>query len=72
MKQQFRLYRRDNGRYYAEDNITGKQSSLHTSNKAEATRLLNAKNEAAYQPALNKQMAKTYLAAGDPRAHSRT
>jgi integrase len=33
---------------------------------------LHAKNEAAYQPAFNKQMAKTYLAAGDPRANTRT
>jgi integrase len=72
MKQQFKLYRRDNGRYYAENTTTGKQSSLHTRDKTEATRLLHAKNEAAYQPAFNKQMAKTYLAAGDPRANTRT
>ena len=72
MKQQFKLYRRKNGRYYAENTTTGKQSSLHTRDKAEAHRLLHARNEAAYQPAFNKQMAKTYLAAGDPRANTRT
>ncbi len=72
MKQQFKLYRRSNGRYYAEDTTTGKQSSLGTRDKAEAHRLLHARNEAAYQPAFNKQMAKTYLAAGDPRANTRT
>ena len=72
MKQQFKLYRRNNGRYYAEDTTTGKQSSLGTRDKAEANRLLHAQNEAAYQPAFNKQMAKTYLAAGDPRANTRT
>jgi len=72
MKQQFKLYRRDNGRYYAENTTTGKQSSLGTRDKAEANRLLHARNEAAYQPAFNKQMAKTYLAAGDPRANTRT
>ena len=72
MKQQFKLYRRSNGRYYAEDTTTGKQSSLGTRDKAEANRLLHARNEAAYQPAFNKQMAKTYLAAGDPRANIRT
>jgi integrase len=72
MKQQFKLYRRKNGRYYAENTTTGKQSSLHTRDKAEANRLLHARNEAAYQPAFNKQMAKTYLAAGDPRANTRT
>ena len=72
MKQQFKLYRRKNGRYYAEDTTTGKQSSLGTCDKAEAHRLLHARNEAAYQPAFNKQMAKTYLAAGDPRVNTRT
>ena len=72
MKQRFKLYRRNNGRYYAEDTITGKQSSLGTGEKAEANRLLHARNEAAYQPAFNKQMAKTYLAAGDPRVQTRT
>jgi integrase len=72
MKQQYKLYRRSNGRYYAEDTTTGKQSSLGTRDKAEAHRLLHARNEAAYQPAFNKQMAKTYFAAGDPRANTRT
>jgi integrase len=72
MKQQFKLYRRSNGKYYAENTTTGKQSSLGTRDKAEANRLLHARNEAAYQPAFNKQMAKTYLAAGDPRANTRT
>ena len=72
MKQRFKLYRRGNNRFYAEETTTGKQSSLGTTDKAEANRLLHAKNEAAYQPAFNKQMAKTYLAAGDPRANTRT
>ncbi len=72
MKQQFKLYRRSNGKFYAEDTTTGKQSSLGTRDKAEAHRLLHARNEAAYQPAFNKQMAKTYLAAGDPRVNTRT
>ena len=72
MKQQFKLYQRSNGNFYAEDSTTGKQSSLRTRDKVEASRLLHAKNEAAYQPAFNKQMAKTYFAAGDPRANTRT
>lgn len=72
MKQQFKLYRRSNGKFYAEDTTTGKQSSLGTRDKVEANRLLHVKNEAAYQPSLNRQMAKTYLAAGDPRANTRT
>jgi integrase len=73
MKQRFRLYQRGgNGRYYVQDNTTGKQESLGTSDRAEALRLCSAKNEAAYQPAFNAQIAKTYLAAGDPEIGKRT
>ena len=72
MTQKFRLYQRSNGRYYAEDNTTGKQETLGTSDKAEALRLLLAKNEADHQPAFNAQIARTYLAAGDPALARRT
>ena len=53
MTQKFRLYQRGNGRFYIEDNATGKQESLGTSDKAGALRLLLAKNEADLQPAFN-------------------
>lgn len=73
MKQKFRLYRRgSNGRYYAQDNITGQQQSLGTSDRAEALRLLCAKNEAEFQPAFNAHLARTYLSAGDPQIVRRT
>src|SRR5687767_2337666 len=72
MTQKFRLYRRSNGRFYIEDNATGKQESLGTSDKAEAMRLLLAKNEAAQQPSFNAQIARTYLAAADPTLAQRT
>lgn len=72
MTQKFRLYRRGNGRFYLQDNATGKQESLGTSDKAEAQRLLMARNEAAQQPAFNFQIARTYLAAGDPALAKRT
>jgi len=73
MKQKFRLYRRRaSGRYYAQDNITGKQESLGTTERAEARRLLSAKNEADYQPAFNAQLARTYLSAGDRIIAERT
>ena len=73
MKQRFRLYRRGaSGRYYAHDNLTGKQESLKTADRSEALRLVNAKNEAEYQPAFNAQLARTYLAAGDPVVGQRT
>ncbi|MEO7678742.1 MAG: hypothetical protein ABIV39_18465 [Verrucomicrobiota bacterium] len=44
MTQKFRLYQRgSNGRYYIEDNDTGKQESLGTSEKAEALRLMSVR-----------------------------
>jgi hypothetical protein len=66
MTQKFRLYRRSNGRFYIEDNTTGRQESLGTSDKFEANRLLMARNEASQQPAFNALLARTYLAAADP------
>jgi len=40
MRQQYRLYRRKNGgRYYIHDDVTGKQDSLHTTDRATALRL---------------------------------
>ena len=73
MKQKYRIYRRNqNGNYYIQDNVTGKQESLGTSDKVEAHRLLHTRNEAASQPAMNLQIARAYLAAGDPKVACRT
>lgn len=48
MKSRFILYRRKlGGMFYVEDTTTRKQESLGTKNRAEATTLLNARNEAA-------------------------
>ena len=71
MKPQFRLFRRS-GTYYAQDNSTRKQTSLHTKDAGEAQTLLHAKNEAARQPFLNLRIAQTYLAASDPSMAKRT
>jgi len=71
MKQRFILFRRG-GVYYCEDTTTHKQSSLRTRDAAEAKTLLHAKNESTRQPALNLQLARTYLAGGDPAMASRT
>ena len=73
MKLRFRLYRRNRGgRFYVHDGVTGKQESLGTTDRAEAVRLLHAKNEAVRQPVMNLQIARAYLAAGDPGMASRT
>lgn len=60
------------GRFYVEDNETGRQESLGTSDRHEAQRLLHARNEAEYQPAFNVQMARAYLAAKDALITQRT
>jgi integrase len=64
MKQRFILFRRA-GVFYYEDTSTGQQLSLRTKDEAEARILLNAKNESFRQPVLNRQIARTYLAATD-------
>lgn len=75
MQDKFRLYRRSNraqGTFYAQNCETGARESLGTKRKAEAEKLLRAKNEAAEQPAFNREMAKVYLRAQDPVFCGRT
>lgn len=74
MKQVFRIFRRADrgGTYYWENCQTRQQGSLRTQCAATAKRLVAAKNEAAWQPALNLELAKTYLAAHDPEMLTRT
>ena len=73
MKQRFILYRRNNGKFYCEDAVTKKQSSLKTSDESEAIALLNAKNESFRQPILNmpRDFARTWRwpVVGRRRAH---
>src|SRR5262245_57604409 len=72
MKQRFRLFQRRGGVFYSVDNVTGKQTSLRTEDPREAQRLLNAKNEAERQPAINLQIARAYLLASDTGIATRT
>jgi len=58
--------------FYCEDRITGQQKSLQTKNEAEASKIVQAKNDAVNQPLMNLVMAKTYLAAKDPKLITRT
>lgn len=71
MKQQFILFQRS-GIFYSKDTSTGKQTSLRTRDRDDAQRLLNAKNEASHQPAMNLQIAQVYLHHGDPALATRT
>jgi integrase len=72
MQTRFRLFRRASGVFYVEDAITLRQESLKTKDKTAAQRLFQAKNAAHEQPALNLQLARTYLAASDPEVAKRT
>jgi integrase len=60
------------GVFYVHDSDTGKQESLGTRDRAEATTLLNARNESVRQPQLNLQIAKAYLAGTDSGVSTRT
>ena len=71
-RQRYRLYRRTNGTYYAQDNDTGKQTSLNTKDRGEAAGLLAAKNQSSAQPVLNVAMAKVYLSAKSPELLTQT
>src|ERR1041385_8975257 len=74
MKARFRLIRRNErgGAFYCIDNNTGTRTSLNTRDGQEARRLVNAKNEAHAQPALNLQIARACLSASDPEIRTRT
>ena len=72
MKARFRLFRRGWGVYYCEDSQSGKQESLGTSDKHEAQRLVQAKNENEKHPAFSLHLARVYWKAGDPAAGART
>lgn len=72
MKPRYRIYRRQGGVFYLFDRHTGKRESLETADQAAAQRLLHAKNEAQQQPLINRQIARAYLAVGDPQITRRT
>jgi integrase len=72
MKSTFGLVRRPWGVFYLKNKITGAQTSLKTSNKQEAQRLVNARNEAECQPQFNVALARVYLNGADPKLATRT
>jgi integrase len=58
--------------FYVKDALTKKLTSLQTTDATEAERLLAARVEAVLQPSINLNIARTYLAAADPNAATRT
>lgn len=71
MKNRFTVFRRGT-MFYCEDRTTGQQKSLRTRDEAEAQRIVQAKNDAVKLPQMNLVMAKTYLAAQNPKMITRT
>jgi integrase len=71
MKAKYWLCKR-NGNFFSFDSETKKRESLYTQDKAEAIRLVRAKNDASVQPALNVSIARAYLVGADPRLMERT
>lgn len=71
MTEKFRIFRRASGVWYLEDRQTHFQESLCTRVKIEATRVLQAKNEAHRMPAVNLQIARAYVVAADPKMAAR-
>ena len=72
MKQAFGLIRRPWGVFYLKNKITGQQTSLKTSDKHEAQRILQAHNESECQPHFNLSLARVYLNGADPKLATRT
>jgi hypothetical protein len=72
MNDRYRAFRRGWGTYYCEDLTTRKQESLKTRDKAEAYRLVAAKNETEDAPGFSRHLARVYWQAGDPIAAKRT
>jgi integrase len=60
----YRIFRRGKT-WYLENATTGSQKSLHTRDKREAMRVLNAKHEAQENPSINVQIARAYLHVAD-------
>jgi hypothetical protein len=74
MKNRYHLVQRRSrgGKFYCKDSLTGKRTSLETSDKDAAQQIIETRNQALRQPTLNLQIARAYLAAADSSFINRT
>ncbi len=74
MNTRYRLIHRGvrQGMYYSLDKQTGRRRSLQTRHASKARQILEAMNIAERQPALNRQIARAYLAGSDSGVNTRT
>jgi hypothetical protein len=70
MKNRYRKFRRGNV-WWCQDNLTGKQESLRTKDKAEAMRLFDLKNQPHNFAGFHQQMARTHLLVSDAESLKR-
>src|SRR5580704_9009200 len=66
MKNRFWLFKRGST-YYVEDSLTRKQESLHITDRREAERLGDARNDAVQNPVFNLALGRAYLTAHDTK-----
>jgi hypothetical protein len=66
------MFKRRHGIWYAENTETRDQFSLRTRDKAQAARLLNARNDLRTNAMMNREIAKVHLRAADPEMEERT
>jgi hypothetical protein len=71
MKPRYRLFKRGN-KFYKRDTLTNARSSLGTSCRKAAQKLVDAENQSHESPELSYQLAKAYLTSSDPLAKKRT
>lgn len=75
MKNRYRIYIREKhsgGKiWWIQDNQTNQRESLHTTDKAEAKRFLDLKNQAHNFTGFHVQMARTHLLVSDPESLTR-
>jgi hypothetical protein len=71
MKEKYWLSKRGS-MFYSLDSETRERKSLGTSNRAEAQKIIQAKNESTNRPALGLSLAKAYIAAYDQTLVTRT
>src|ERR1700679_3362052 len=72
MKRYRLVYRGSRNTFYYFDTHTNKRESLGISEKTEAQRLIDAKNEAVLHVGMNLQIAQVYLQHSDPSMATRT
>jgi integrase len=72
MKRYRLVYRGIRNAYYCFDTQTRRRESLGTGDATEAQRLVDTRNEAVRQPAMNLQIAQVYLQHADPALSTRT